>query len=209
MIFATLQKQRIQYNSIITLEIISTVLLIIFKFVSICMQLYQLCKMMRFFVSRRFEKILVKWNCCWKVLQWFRKTYATFFMVLVSGTLTHGFKPFWLWLRIRGENQLSVNDTAVQPTLSNIFTNDSKHCFFYAEIWLGCTLYSGVNGTAVTCISHAQRKSTRLVAPRYQWLREFRSHIQKGFNPGFIVPWLHPCRYNTRRRNIEINNWRK
>jgi hypothetical protein len=41
------------------------------------------------------------------------------------------------------------NDAAVQPTLSNIFGNDLKHCF-HTEIWLGRTQYSGIIDTAVT-----------------------------------------------------------
>jgi hypothetical protein len=33
---------------------------------------------------------------------------------------------------------------------SNIFANNSTHCF-YTEIWLGCTRHSGVIDTTVTC----------------------------------------------------------
>jgi hypothetical protein len=82
--------------------------------------------------------------------------------------LIHGLKPFWIWLRICGVNRLwncrfssqrvhsGVIDTAVRPTLSKIFMNDPKRCF-YAGIWFGCTrhMHSGVIDTAVTCTAES------------------------------------------------------
>jgi hypothetical protein len=50
---------------------------------------------------------------------------------------------------------ISAIDTTVQLTLSNIYVNDTKQCF-YAEILLGCTqhccdIQSSIIETAVTC----------------------------------------------------------
>jgi hypothetical protein len=62
----------------------------------------------------------------------------------------------------------SVTDTAVHPTLSNIFANDPKHYRYcsYGEIWLGCTLHSGINDTTVTC--RAVSMTLLWLAQRYQ-----------------------------------------
>jgi hypothetical protein len=69
--------------------------------------------------------------------------------------LIHELKAFWIRLRIREDIRQrwlhsSVNDTPVQPTLSNIFANDPKH-YCYALSWLGCTQHSNViDDTAVS-----------------------------------------------------------
>jgi hypothetical protein len=73
------------------------------------------------------------------------------------------------WLRCICHN--GVNDTAVQPNLSNIFANDLKHCCFLCWNltrrhmtqwcdWHRCEMHRGVIETAVRCILHSSVNNT-------------------------------------------------
>jgi hypothetical protein len=70
-------------------------------------------------------------------------------LFLFKGTLTPDFRPLFF----SSNNFPWVLDTQVEAfsnMASNIFANNSTHCFFYKEIWLGCTQPSGVFDTSVT-----------------------------------------------------------
>jgi hypothetical protein len=87
-----------------------------------------------------------------------------------------------------------VIDTAVQQTLSKIFTNDPKHYCFYAGIWFGCTRHSGVIDTAVTCTA----ESLTLLWQMWhaQWSHWHRCDMHSGVIDTAVQIWLchwHRC----------------
>jgi hypothetical protein len=85
------------------------------------------------------------------------------------------------WYHCKYKN--GVNDTAVQPTLSNIFANDPKNCFICGNlIWLHMAQWyhrhrSDLHTVQVTAVS-AVSITPLLLAQRCQWHRcDFGPHI--------------------------------